>query len=79
MSDWRPIETEPMDGSQVLFYFSNGSMCIAPSTPRKEPTEKERELARKEMVKLYKAYGVWPDAGFTPTHWMPLPAGPEEQ
>lgn len=67
--DWQPRETEPMDGSQVLFWSPAGGAFIAPSTPPREPT-REEELA------IYLHSGDRPDVKWNPTHWMPLPEPP---
>lgn len=69
---WRPIETAPKDGSEVLLYlgtpwskiekarwyapWSNWQCGVIPSDP-----------AREEM------YGI---GSAVPTHWMPLPVAP---
>jgi len=59
--DWKPIETQPMDGSQIEIKFRNGETCIGPACPITEPSRKDRL----EFAKL----GHWPDAGWTPEYW----------
>jgi len=67
---WKPIDTIPDDGRQVLIACRNKSICIAPATQMREPT-------RKEKLTLAQG-GYWPDAGFIPTHWAELPEPPSE-
>ena len=59
MTDWQPIETAPMDGTDVLVWCG-GTMFIACM-----------EVGRWFFDRT--DYSVKP----LPTHWMPLPAPPE--
>lgn len=69
-AEWRPINIQPMDGSLVLFYAPLGQF-IAPSLP---PTKVPSPV----NAKVYLETGEWPNAGYAPTHWMPLPPPPTE-
>ncbi len=71
MSEWQPIETAPKDGQQLMLHLQNGDIIIASSDIANAAV-----VQRKEM---YIQFRVWPDAGYLPTHWMPLPPPPQEQ
>ena len=63
---WRPIETAPKDGTQVLLARSDGIVGCG----------------RWEDVRgVYLWVGEWSsdtkDVGLKPTRWMPLPEPPE--
>ena len=74
---WQPIEIAPKDGTPVFLFF--GDDCKQYS--RKNPS--------KYMVKAKRRGGEWADSDngrllrfiydfdHEPTHWMPLPKGPE--
>lgn len=73
MSEWKPIDTAPKDGSEVLLYlgapwlkiekarwyapWSNWQCGTIPADPARE-----------------ECYGI---GSSVPTHWMPLPEGPQ--
>lgn len=63
--DWQPIETCPKDGSEILTIRLNG--YIAKGVWYKNP------FGRVDTV-IENATGKW----WSVTHWMPLPAPPEE-
>jgi hypothetical protein len=65
MSEWRRIATQPLDGSIVLLCMRNGERCLAPS--------RRMEATPEELPE-----GASFDAGWTATHWMPVPAPPSE-
>lgn len=83
MTDWKPIETAPMDGSYVIVCrFRNGDeLCWV----------KHSRWLTAEDVLEYEGYGMAEDyeAGWSdgnddgepcyPTHWMPLPQPPESR
>jgi hypothetical protein len=71
MSEWRPIETLPIDGELRLFWTPLGGCMIAPAT-------KAFQFTRAQVVKIAKDTGALPHKGWNPTHWMPLPAPPKE-
>lgn len=74
--DWRPIETAPKDGTEVLLYFEKGF------------TEKGRWVDRetREYGKVTHRIEKWSWGSGVfgsllgnepePTHWMPIPSGP---
>ena len=65
MSDWRPMETAPKDGTPVLIYF-----------PRIGSQRRGQAVAYYHRVS-----GSWvTHPGMynrSPTHWMPLPDPPD--
>lgn len=70
-SPWRDIESAPRDGAPVLFYSPLGGVVLAASG---EPILPSRE----EKLRLYQDGAGFPNAGYIPTHWMPLPTPPED-
>ena len=64
MSEWRPIETAPRDGTEVLGAWEfawTGGWCLEPVIYREG------------------AWIVsWDHDAAEPTHWMPLPKPPED-
>lgn len=77
MSDWRPIETAPRDGTRVLVSFgARGVHAVA----WEEPAHSGFEIWCVDDGK-HGPYALrgYLDAGPTaPTHWMPLPPPPQE-
>ena len=73
MDKWQPIETAPKDGTGVLLYrnmpFSSGEVYEVVSVYWAEWLENWRACGTEEVVDQY---------GEPFTHWMPLPAPPEE-
>jgi hypothetical protein len=72
-SGWRPIETAPKDGTEVLLYCPEQGVargrwndCRYASNPRPYWTNDAERL-----------FGVSRTRSDQPTHWMPLPAPPE--
>lgn len=72
MSEWRPIETAPRDGTPILVcygprYDSNGFLPVAVRWRTFHPNAKGKEAFRNSAgCKVERA-----------THWMPLPEPPE--
>ena len=64
MGKWRPIETAPKDESSILVYARHGFYVAFWF---------EGWLAVDDNK-----HGPYPLRGPSPTHWMPLPAPPEE-
>ena len=73
MSPWLPIDSAPKDGTMVLLYAPAAGVFMAPSI-----APDLSGLSRAERFSLYKHSGAWTNAGFNPTHWMPLPTSPKE-
>jgi hypothetical protein len=72
MSDWKPIETAPQDGTPFLAYWW------------RTHTDGERyEAAQGYVVAHYMAGRMFPswidNEADLPTHWMPLPSPPSER
>jgi hypothetical protein len=67
LNAWRPIETAPTDGRQILV-SAPGGIFICP-WPAADVSWNDKKRLAKE--------GIWPDyKTWQPTHWMPLPARP---
>lgn len=78
MSDWRPIETAPKDGTPVLGYCQ----------PRYVESGKPMSFSYQAIIWWRgERYGdsQWKwrlhhsDSAVEPTHWQPLPAPPEDR
>jgi hypothetical protein len=63
---WKPIESAPKDGTDVLVHCSHGTYVAA-------YIEHNIEYWHVDDNK----YGPFPLRGASPTHWMPLPTPPE--
>lgn len=77
MSDWRLIETAPMDGTRILALDINAfcldardGLCCGIATVWWDDDDGE--------WRDHGDMGANGTAPFEPTHWMPLPAPPEE-
>lgn len=68
MSEWKPIETAPKDGTWFLVIDPDSSMCWAPYGFCSWQTD-------------YSGHSYWAEEDTSeeiqPTHWMPLPDPPE--
>jgi hypothetical protein len=76
MTEWQPIETVPKDGTIVLFWPDFYAEDSRPPSQRKE--QKNRYVA---MGWTSGSGDYWsPEMKLLgdPTHWMPLPAPPNE-
>jgi len=83
--DWLPIETAPKDGTEILLYRGDGGVLlgrwIAP-----DAFLTESELSALVLGGVDTDEEDWFGADFVsgyrfdepPTHWMPLPAPPQE-
>lgn len=73
MSEWRPIETAPKDGSVVLLW-EKGSELIYDSN-----SEIAAGYCRYDGHWTTGQYDFWCDEieCCKPTHWMPLPEPPQ--
>ena len=69
MSEWKPIETAPKDGTLILVYEpDNESWPIRSARWSQSPYPPGR----------WDWFYVYDDClGEAPTHWMPLPSPPE--
>lgn len=63
MSDWQPIETAPKDGTMILAYEHDGLPIY------RDTKWQDGGWLWAEIIDGY-------DAGWSPSHWMPLPAPP---
>ena len=79
MSEWRPIETAPKDGTSILLHFD--------SPHRPQNWEKECSAVNTAVGQWWEGDDAWicymdmvrdPECHFEPTHWMPLPEPPED-
>lgn len=81
MSEWRPIETAPKDGTAVLVF--------SPYEDRTDPTNVVVAKYKEAFSKTPNVGGWWEyceklisdvqgEVEPPPTHWMPLPEPPKE-
>lgn len=71
MSDWQPIETAPMDGTDILCW------CVEPEFEGEENPWTEMRVCFYGV--LQEDYSCWmSNYGYEqrPTHWMSLPKPP---
>lgn len=77
MSKWQDISTAPKDGTTVLLREDDGFISTAMWDSLPDGFDEEEGW----VTNLENQFGVWsPDympAFINPTHWMPLPDGPE--
>lgn len=72
MSDWKSMETAPLDGTDVL------CVCIAPEFEGEEnPNRYIRTCFFGLMTEDYRCWMSVFGYEENPTHWMPLPNLPE--
>ncbi len=81
---WLPIETAPKDGTEILCWRNDCGHFIGSYTSPDGFPLTQAELDALDDDTLCKAdwFTQWPDARRlegceVPTHWQPLPAGPE--
>ena len=75
MSEWKPIETAPKDGTEFVAFCEDGDFWLI----RWCPNDKEKNMGWKRG-----AFCAGIDVGETVvipclTHWQPLPPPPEEK
>lgn len=79
MSSWRPIESAPKDGSDILFYDRKGRY-VWPAYGVKGGYRPLMQIGRwlngRGWMITDEQCGGYADC--EPSHWMPLPAPPEE-
>jgi hypothetical protein len=72
MTEWRPIETAPKDGTAILIW------------PTKREFNQRNDNLISYVVRWNDREQGWIEAegeeydSFSPTHWMPLPEPPTE-
>lgn len=80
---WQPIETAPMDGTEVLAWRGDCGVFISSYTCPAELPISQDEIDRTDEATLFAKdwFTQWPDGtrlegSEMPTHWMPLPEPP---
>jgi hypothetical protein len=74
MSEWKPIESAPKDGTLILLYCPDDEPCIVVGNYyRDEEMDGEWWLYADELLT-----DACPE-GAKPTHWMPLPPPPDRE
>ena len=68
MSEWQPIETAPMDGTDIL-------VCVTRNLPD-DGWETIQWVDWQTKRVRWPTYRDRDDIPFPPTHWMPLPEPP---
>lgn len=83
MSEWKPIETAPKDGTQILIARAGDDVGVNEIEITEwfsiEQNHYERikdDIYRKVTDKPIEG---WNGNGHRATHWMPLPSPPKEQ
>lgn len=80
-STWQPIETAPRHTEVLVWREDSGAFIAKFTTPDAVITPEEMERERLEFPDDFEewfsdAYG-WQEGEEKPTHWMPLPEGPQ--
>lgn len=73
MSEWRPIDSAPKDGSAVLLFGGEG--CFG-WTPPANMADLPLSISRWSEDRWVEATGEQYQPHDGPTHWMPLPDPP---
>ena len=73
MSEWKPIETAPKDGTRILGWDG----CEVVTLDYQPPYRYPEHLEYKEI--WYQESDSGRASVFYPTHWMPLPEPPMEE
>ena len=69
MSEWRPIETAPKDGTDIILMYYSAV-----------PALKNRIVYTVNVCRWVEKISDWNwGCGSSATHWMPLPAPPAEK
>jgi len=87
MSEWKPIETAPKDGTDIILGAPAQEYQGNPTEPRSTighwATDEECQVYAGDVgeCEYVEPYWVSWDGGFAaenpPTHWMPLPKPPQ--
>jgi hypothetical protein len=76
MSEWQPIDTAPKDGTLVDLFAGGERRCHCAWVDYSEPLGSDPEDG--EWLQQYAEHITsWFKVHETPTHWMPIPKGPE--
>lgn len=80
---WRPIDTAPKDGTEVLAWREDSGAFIASFTSADAFPMSQSEIDELDEEALFAEdwFTQWPQAlrlegNEVPTHWMPLPEPP---
>ena len=80
---WQPMNTAPKDGTEILVWRDDSGSFIARHTDGYgviPEHEQDEEWCTEETLEhegwWSDAYG-WQEGPETPTHWMPIPTGPD--
>lgn len=81
-NNWQTMDTAPKDGTSIIVF---GAYCEHPDRRYSfvwivKWSESEREVSAGDGLYRRVMRGSWgtPPCEFHPTHWMPLPAAPDE-
>lgn len=72
MSEWKPIETAPKDGTAILLSLSDGNMVVAEFVTVSDGSS-GWEMFHEELGDCRRGYFC----SVTATSWMPLPEPPK--
>lgn len=75
--EWLPIETAPKDGTDVLLYFPHIDACIRGRWDWQGEGDWESGIADWKDWCVDNDFVIMEDLSYCPTHWMPLPAAPQ--
>lgn len=84
MSDWKPIETAPKDGTWILVTgdvydpLSDGPPHVRFTRWVSETTEHWEQVSARRQELVSEDTSHWDCCDMQPTHWMPLPNPPSD-
>lgn len=82
MSEWELIESAPRHKEVLVWRYDSGPFIAKFTDPYEVLSEQEMEREGLEFEEGFEAwwsdaYG-WQEGNEMPTHWMPLPSGPDD-
>lgn len=75
MSEWKPIETAPKDGTQILLGYFPEPIYEGASTHESQEVAFWHGIHQKWCGRVL----LNAEGSFSPTHWMPLPEPPAQR
>ena len=81
MSEWKPIETAPKDGTDVYVINTKWLLPVPAYFVGRDYLEREYgdpEYMEDGWYPSFKFLFDMPEITLSPTHWMPLPTPPQD-
>lgn len=85
MTEWRPIETAPKDGTKIVIWNKRYAFCPIAAWHNSESDDEADGWSFDDwnspcgsVADGFVGYNEDIEAGLMPTHWMPLPEPPRQ-